>query len=142
QLRKKAVALLSPGADHRLPPRPPAAEDAYPLPNLTDLPPPQPPLACTAGTPIVLPPTEHLTRWLKGYELSPLITSALERLLERCRGEGTDVLLVGAFTMRGHRELYTPEIEKTYQAYVRRLTTKYGCRFVDLRDRVPDHGFG
>jgi hypothetical protein len=142
QLRKKAVTLLSPGTDRCLMPRPAATEDACPPPNLNDLPPPQPPLARVPGTPTVPPPTDHLTRWLKDYRLSPLISAALERLLARCRAEGTDVLLVGAFTMKGHRELYTPEIEKTYRAYVQHLTTKYGCRFVDLRDRLPDHGFG
>ena len=82
-----------------------------------------------------------MARWLSKYQLSPVVTAALERLLERCRQEKIEVLLIGAFEMEGHRALYTPEIDSIYLGYIRALTAKYGCRFQDHRNVIPDHGY-
>jgi hypothetical protein len=110
--------------------------------NLVDLPPnlPVPP-----APPHVSPNPAQLTylsACLKDFQLSKLETAALERLLRRCRGERIEVLLVGFPLMERGRALHTPEIDRVFLSYVHDLTTEYGCRFVDMRNRIPDYGFG
>ena len=39
------------------------------------------------------------------------------------------------------RSLFVPPIRKPYLAFVEHLERAYGCRFVDLSDRVPDAMF-
>jgi hypothetical protein len=144
QIRKQTLGripdALTGSGPQPFPPVPPA--DPLPQPNLHDLPPAEPiPVGLPAEASFE-PGLAPMMKWLREYELSPVVTSALERLLLRCNTERIDVLLVGVFTMKGHRELITPKIEATYRAYVHSLSEKYGCRFVDYRDRVPDLGFG
>jgi hypothetical protein len=88
-----------------------------------------------------LKPSTRLIRWFQDYQLSRLTTAALERLLERCRMAGVPVVLVGAPEASCNRRLVTPAAAAAYRAFVRRLGAIYGCRFVDLCDRIPDEGF-
>jgi len=118
-------------------PRPPAHPELRALPP-RPAPLPRPP----ADAPALASPAEFVGQWLRDYRLSPVVTGALERLLERCRAERIEVLLVGAPVMAAHRALYDPAIEATYRAYVGGLIERYGCRFVECRDHVPDEGFG
>jgi hypothetical protein len=142
QIRKQtlaaALALLTGTA-----PEAPAAPERgpHPVPDLSGLPsvgpgvPPVPP----GGTPPLA--AGAIAGWLRDYELSPIVTAALERLLGGCRAEGIDVLLVGVPAREALRALYTPAVNATYLGYMRSLTVGDGCRFVDFRDRVPEHGF-
>jgi hypothetical protein len=88
-----------------------------------------------------LKPSARLVRWFQDYRLSRLTTAALERLLDRCKTAGVPVVLVGAPEATCNRRLVTPAAEAAYLGYVHRLGERYGCRFVDLRDRIPDDGF-
>jgi hypothetical protein len=106
-------------------------------PRLVELPPEQIGDTSTPG----MPPTEGLVRWLEDYRLSRVTTGALERLLRRCRDASVPVVLVGAPETVGHRHLCTPAVDTTYLGYVRFLAAKYGCRFVDFRDRIADAEF-
>ena len=99
--------------------------------------PPAPPQASTTPAPVA-----YLSPSFKDFQLSHLETAALERLLRRCRDEKIEVQLLGFPLMEGCRALQTPEIDRVFLGYVHDLTAKYGCRFVDLRDRIPDYGFG
>src|SRR5262249_48799159 len=110
----------------------------HPSPNLRGLPPAEPPPPGTGAAPAV----GLMHSWLRDYRLSPPITAALERLLRRCRASGIDVVLVGIPVLKAHRDLYPPEIDATYLGYLHALQARYGCRFADFRDRVPDHAYG
>jgi hypothetical protein len=79
--------------------------------------------------------------WLRNYRVGGTAAAALERLLETCRQQGTQVILVSVPVTLPHRQWYTPPIEASFQAYLNRLTRAYGCRCVDYRDRVPDAFF-
>ncbi len=143
QIRKQAVeSILAPLTGTRAQPAPAESAAAPCLePNLDNLPAaepaPPPPLGLTPAVPAVA----LVSDWLRDYQLGPVVTTALERLLARCRAERIDVLLVGVPVMAGHRAQYKPEIDAVYLGYVHSLIARYGCRFVDFRDRVPDYGF-
>jgi hypothetical protein len=79
--------------------------------------------------------------WLRDYEVAGVTVRALGRVLRRCREEGIAVLLVAPPLSRPHRTLYTPAVEAAFRACIDKLTRRYGCRFVDYRDRLPEHGF-
>ncbi len=143
QICKQALApLVGVSSGARTEPPPPAAEGPLPVPNLRDLPPAEPGFAAPPGVAPVPSAVAYMSDWLRDYRLSSVTTAALDRLLQRCRAEGIDVLLVGVPVMKAHRELYTPEIDAIYLDYVRSLVARYGCRFVDFRDRLPDHAYG
>jgi hypothetical protein len=78
----------------------------------------------------------------RDYRPGGTTAAALERLLQRCRRHGIDVVLIGAPGDSSFRRLYTPERDAGYRAYIGRLTQTYGCRFIDYRGAVPDQLFG
>jgi hypothetical protein len=80
-------------------------------------------------------------RWLRDYRVGGGAARALERLLQRCRQRQIGVVLVGVPVSSSQRQVYTPEIDAAFLGYVRRLTSTYGCAFVDYRARLPDHCF-
>ena len=86
-------------------------------------------------------PLDLPAAWLRDSRLSPAVTGALARLLDHSRAAGVTVVLVGAPVTTGHRAMYTPDIDAEYSTFVRAMVATYGCRFVDFRDRIPDHGF-
>lgn len=96
-----------------------------------------------------LPPSAEATfkgvraarKRLADFRIGGSASESLERLIQRCRGGGIQVILVGVPVSTPHRDLYTPEIDAVYRNYLRRLTETYECQFVDYRDRVPDSGF-
>jgi len=77
-------------------------------------------------------------RWLRDYHAGGVTAEALERMLDRCRGAGIGVVLLGIPACSAHRAEFTPQIELEYTGYIDRLTREYGCRFVDARDWMPD----
>jgi hypothetical protein len=78
----------------------------------------------------------------RDYRPGGTTAAALERLLQRCRRHGIDVVLIGAPGDSSFLRQYTPERDASYRAYIGRLTGTYGCRFIDYRDAVPDQLFG
>jgi hypothetical protein len=84
------------------------------------------------------------TAWQRFTDYHPggTTAAALERLLQRCRKNGIDVILIGAANDSSFRQHYTPDIDAAYFAHVEKLTQTYGCRFLDYRDAVPDQFFG
>lgn len=77
-------------------------------------------------------------RFLRGYRTGGNSASALERILARCRAEGIEVVLIGVPVSEPHRAQYTPAIEAAYRAHLQGLCTRFGCRYVDYRAKVPD----
>lgn len=77
-------------------------------------------------------------RWLRRFEVGGTSVAALERLLQKCQKKGIRVVLVGVPVTSPHRGLYKPPIEEPFQAYLARVTRKFGCQFVDYRGRIPD----
>ncbi len=79
--------------------------------------------------------------WLENYEVGGLTCESLERLLERCAQHHVRVLLVAPPVTSEQRALYTPQIETLYQDCLQQYHRKYGCRYVDCRDQLPDACF-
>jgi hypothetical protein len=65
---------------------------------------------------------------------------ALERILARCKRDQIEVVLIAPPLRRDHRNLYTPEVETSFQACLKRVTTDH-IAFWDARQIVPDHHF-
>jgi hypothetical protein len=81
-------------------------------------------------------------KWLRYYGIHGSATAdALERVLRQCQEQRIEVLLVGVPVTQPHRATYTSDIDREYFAYIATLTDKFGCRFVDYRDRFPDSLF-
>ena len=85
---------------------------------------------------------EVVRRWLRDYHVGGPTPAALERILDRCRAEGINVILMGIPSCSFHRKEITPEVNAAYLGYIHQLVAEYGCRFVDCRDWVPDLMFG
>jgi hypothetical protein len=82
-----------------------------------------------------------LRKWLRDYEIGGLSESALKRLLQHCGREQIQVVLVGMPVTSAYRQCYSPEVQRQYHAYLQEVTEKFGCRFVDYQDQVPDPCF-
>lgn len=80
-------------------------------------------------------------RWLSNYSAGGNAGAALERILQSCQANGITPILVGVPLSKPHRDCYVRPIEESYQAYVKKITAKYGCRYVEYRDRMPDDLF-
>lgn len=85
---------------------------------------------------------EVVRRWLRDYRIGGPTPAALERILDRCRSEQINVILLGIPACSFHRKEITPEVDVEYMGYIHRLIAEFGCRFVDCRDWVPDTMFG
>jgi len=77
-------------------------------------------------------------RTLRKYNAGGNAGTALERILQTCKANGITPILVGVPLTKVHRDLYVRPIEENYQAYLREITAKYGCRYVEYRHRVAD----
>ena len=67
---------------------------------------------------------EHLHPKLRDYAIDGICARSLERVLERCRQRGLEVLLVGVPAPGPCREGYSPAIEKVYRAYLAGLRSR------------------
>jgi hypothetical protein len=133
QIRKRLFGYPS----QDLMPRGPAPDlGPDPSPNLSDL----PPAAVDAG-PSEGAPTTADGGWCRGPDLSALQTAALERLLGRARAAGVFVLLVNSPATSSQRAQLPPVANDGFREYVHSLEARYGCRFTDFCDRVPDERF-
>jgi len=83
----------------------------------------------------------HVQKCLHDYDPGGLARAALERMLKICREEGITPLLMAPPVSSRQRDLYTPAIEKAFQACLREVCRDYECRFVDCRDRLRDEEF-
>jgi hypothetical protein len=84
---------------------------------------------------------DGVRRSLSDYRPGGNAAASLERLLSCCRATGIEPILVSVPLSSAHRQQYTPEIEAAFQAYMARMTRKYGCRYYDYRTAVPDAFF-
>jgi hypothetical protein len=78
---------------------------------------------------------------LQSYQVGGMSAASLEHVLETCRAAHIKVVLVDVPVTQEFRDCITPEIDTAYRSYVRELTCKYGCCFVDYRDQMPDESF-
>jgi hypothetical protein len=79
--------------------------------------------------------------WIKGYRAGGLAEKAAGRLLDRCKAEGIEVVLLSVPATSAYRAPYTPEIEADFRACIGRLTRDHGGRFVECLDLLPDNAF-
>jgi hypothetical protein len=84
---------------------------------------------------------DHVGRYLRHYEIGGARIESLERLLANCQAHGCKILLLGAPVTSPHRAIYTPAIDAQYRSYVKHLQEKFGCEFLEGRERIPDHWF-
>ncbi len=80
-------------------------------------------------------------RFVRDYRPGGNAAAALERLLATCQAHGIQPILLGVPLSGAHREIYTPEIEAAFQAYIAEVERKYSCRFLDYRAALPDTVF-
>jgi hypothetical protein len=78
--------------------------------------------------------------WLRCYRLGGE-ARALDRFLARSRAAGIPVVLVGVPVSSWVRELYTPEVEHAFGAYLDQVTARGDADFVDYRARFADRYF-
>jgi hypothetical protein len=78
---------------------------------------------------------------LADFRIGGVASRSLERVLERCRAQGVEVLLVGVPAPGPCREGHGAAVMEAYRAYLAGLRARFGCAFVDLRAGVPDNGF-
>jgi hypothetical protein len=136
-IRKQALALL----DSWRHPLPAAAKSDPPVPR---------PVTCDPEPPIL---TAKIKGFMEaGYELvckdmrdfragGGMCGHRLERLLARCQATGVHVLLVAPPVSSPYRRGYSKEVNAAFLAYVQELCARYGCRYIDWRDRLPDPYF-
>ncbi|MFO0964425.1 MAG: DUF1574 family protein [Gemmataceae bacterium] len=77
-------------------------------------------------------------RCLRSYQAGGNAGAALERLLNTCAAHGVTPVLIGVPVSEPQRQLYVPAIEESYRSYVADVVKRHGCRYLDMRDRVPD----
>jgi len=95
--------------------------------------------ASQAPTPKTVSGLSRVEKWLRDYRIGGSESRALEAILERCRRAGIRAVLVGAPVTSFQRELYTPEVEGRFQAFLLELALEgVEVNFVDYRSRVPD----
>ena len=81
-------------------------------------------------------------KWLTGYTINQgRAAQALDRVLTQCREHQIDVMLVAIPVAGPHRALYVPAVENAFHQHIAQLTARYGCRYVDYRDRIEDKLF-
>ena len=78
--------------------------------------------------------------WLRHYRLGGE-ARALDRFLARSRGAGIPVVLVGVPVSSWVRDLYTPDVEHAFRAYLDQVTARGDADFVDYRARFADRYF-
>lgn len=75
---------------------------------------------------------------LADYELAGRPPDALEKLVAFCREQNVRVILLQTPVHSMIRTLLGPEVMEKYRAFIQRLERGYGCRFVDISERIPD----
>ncbi len=80
----------------------------------------------------------QLGRWLRHYRIAGHSPRSLERMLQFCRQQQIQALLVTMPVTAQHRSTYTPQIEQAFQDYLARLRRDFPCRYIDCRDWVAD----
>jgi hypothetical protein len=78
--------------------------------------------------------------WLRHYRLGGE-AQALDHFLARSRAAGIPVVLVGVPVSSWVRDLYTPEVEDVFRAYLDQVTARGDADFVDYRARFADGYF-
>lgn len=77
-------------------------------------------------------------RCLRSYRAGGNSGAALERMLMLCKANDVVPILVGVPVSQPQRELYVRPIEESYTAFIADVTRRHGCRYFDMRHRVPD----
>lgn len=80
-------------------------------------------------------------RALKKYRFGGCNPADMEKTVALLRKQGTEVVLVRMPLTEPFRAMFTPEVEAQFAAYVQRLQTRHGCKYVNLWDRIPDSHF-
>ena len=127
-----------------------------PLPATAIQPAPMPPPASQPATPppgverreTPFPPSVRAEPYLAGvrkrladYEVAGRASEALEQLVASCRKKNVRVILLQVPVYSGIRVLLKPEVIGKYRAFIQRIEGDYGCRFVDVSERVSDSMF-
>jgi hypothetical protein len=81
---------------------------------------------------------DDVLRTVRDYRPGGNATAALERMLVMCRSHGIEPILLSVPLSSGHRRCYTPDVEAPFRAYLADVTRRYGCRYYDFREALPD----
>lgn len=108
-------------------------------PALTD-PPPPPPIPPDIMT-MVKESCQMVSRRLVNYQPHSMAVRRLERLLDRCHTLEIPVLLVQPPVHSLYRQAVSAQANAIFADYIQRLTERYGCRYCDLSDHLPDEYF-
>jgi hypothetical protein len=82
-----------------------------------------------------------LRLWLDDYRVGGLAARSLTRLVERCRQQGSTVVLVMPPVASEQRTLYTPAIQTAFRSYLDQLVRATGCQLVNGSAELPDEVF-
>jgi len=134
QLCKGAVAKLD-ALFHPQPVRTPA-DPPVQAPVQAD-PEPPPPLA-PAVLAQIKASCDEVSRGVKNFQIGGVASGRLERLLDRCRSLGIAVLLVQPPVSSHYRQAIGAQADGIFAEYIRMLAQRYGCRYCDWSDRLPD----
>lgn len=79
--------------------------------------------------------------WMGDYQVAGPIPATLQQFLARCRADGIDVVLLAPPATAAVRQIYTPEREARFQAFIRDVTSPLAIPFIDYRTRLDDRFF-
>jgi hypothetical protein len=79
-----------------------------------------------------------LTRDLRHYRPGGLLVAALERLVQLCRSNDIEPILVGVPVTSTFRECVQPDMEVRYRAFLADFCQAHDCLFVDYYAALPD----
>jgi hypothetical protein len=80
-------------------------------------------------------------RWLRDYRINDDAATMLRRVVDRCRRNHVDVVLLHPAHASEWRRLMTAEDRRQLAEFFADLEAKNGGRLEDLQDVVPDEGF-
>ncbi len=80
-------------------------------------------------------------RWLRDYEIGGAASDGLLRFLARCRAAGIRPVILAVPATTSLRAMYTPDIERRFQAHMAELVRQGPGQYVDYRGRLDDRLF-
>jgi hypothetical protein len=84
---------------------------------------------------------DTVVRSLRSYRPGGNAAAALNRLLTLCRMHGIEPILLTVPLSSAHRQCYTSDIDRAFQAHIAAVTQEFSCRYVDCRAALPDDCF-
>ena len=78
---------------------------------------------------------------LQDFHIDPQLGGAVSESLDQCRDHGISAIVLLTPENSDYRSWYSAETEQRLQAFLGKLTSRYGVRLIDARAWVSDDGF-